>query len=425
MHHRRSLLFSVLFAATAHAQTGTIAYVKDEKEIRIIQANGNDDKLLWTHKDAKPYSGIGELAWSPDGNQLALSRGHASAVSLYHADLYSIKSDGSDFRKITNAPDQSQYGNYKKGSVTLTVRNNAYTFQSSNATAGVFFIYIAGADLPQQVTIPPGSSKTITFKNVVDFGKKAQAIVAIYGNFRWFMPGTDVEAGTTIKAPDLIISGNGIEYFGAFHPVWRADGSELSYRTGVCTVNRIPSNPPQGEYYYQPMFSGKAPFGSCSWDWCPVSTMANKIIYTDNNEVSGIYLMNEGGKHPGELLTTFSTIQYQILEDLHWLPDGSGFLYSTPDLFRQSSNIFRYDIKSKKTTQVTQLDKTFIRTFTISPDGQWIVYEVGNELDSHTPGDLWIQNMNGGKGKILVKNAKNPAWKKQFLIPTVVRFRSL
>jgi Tol biopolymer transport system component len=91
MQYKNILLLAFLFAGNINAQTGTIAYVKDEKEIRLIDANGSNDKLLWTHKDAQLYSGISELAWSPDGSQLAFSSGHAAVVSLYHADLYSIK----------------------------------------------------------------------------------------------------------------------------------------------------------------------------------------------------------------------------------------------------------------------------------------------------------------------------------------------
>ena len=62
---------------------GVIAYMRDEKEIRLIQPDGSGDHQLWTHKDAQPYSGIGDLAWSPDGKNLAFSSGHASATSLF------------------------------------------------------------------------------------------------------------------------------------------------------------------------------------------------------------------------------------------------------------------------------------------------------------------------------------------------------
>ena len=405
-----TIIFLSGYRSPNHAPAGSIAYVRDEKEIRVIQADGSGDHQFWTHKDAQPNSGIFDLAWSPDGKELAFSSGHASVASLFHSDLYAIKADGTGFRKLTNPPDRSQYSKYPTGTVTITVRNNSYSFQTSNATAGVFFIYIAGADLPQQVTIPPGSSKTLTFKSVVDFGKKAQAVVAIYGNFRWFAPGTDVEAGKTIKAPDLGISGDGIEYLGAFRPVWRNDGSELSYRTGNCTVDRLPSNPPQGEFFYKAMFGGNAPLGACTWDWGPTANLANQIIYTENSDESAIYQIAEGGTHPGTKLTNYSNIQYQILQDLHWLPDGSGLLYSTPNLMRESSNIFRYDLKTKQTTQVTKLETEFAKKFSVSPDGAWIVYERTKAYEDSSPVDLWIQRMNGSEAKLLVKNAGSPSW---------------
>ena len=419
MEYKRSLpllIIAVIFfqsnKLTNQSPAGNIAYARDEKEIRVIQADGTGDHQLWTHKDAKPYAGIGDLAWSPDGKMLAFSSGHASATSLFHSDIYIIKPDGSGFRKLTNPPALSQYPKYPKGKIIVTIRNDSYSFQTSNATAGSFFVYVAGADAPQLVTIPPGTSKTITFNSVADFGTKAQAIVAIYGNYRWFEAGTDVQADKTVKAPDLSISGNGIEYFGAFHPVWRNDGSEISYRTGVCTVDRIPIDPPEGEFYFKAMFSGKAPFGACSWDWGPTPALANQVIYTENSTESAIFLMTEGSTHPGTKLVNYSDIQYQLLQDLHWLPDGSGFLFSTADLMRSSSNIFHYDLKTKQTQQVTKFENEFVKKFSVSPDGNWIVYERTKEYDDNSPADLWTQTINGSESKLLVKNARSPSWSK-------------
>jgi Tol biopolymer transport system component len=89
------------------AAPGNIAYIKDEKEIRVIKTDGSDDRQLWTHVNAQPYSGIVDLAWSPDGQELVFSSGHASATSLFHSDLYIIKQDGTGFRKLTNSPDKT------------------------------------------------------------------------------------------------------------------------------------------------------------------------------------------------------------------------------------------------------------------------------------------------------------------------------
>jgi len=390
--------------------SGKIAYARDEKEIRVINSDGTGDHQLWTHKDAQPYSGVYDVAWSPDGKQLAFSSGHAGAVSLFHSDIYVINQDGSGFRKITNPPSQDAYSKYPKGNVTVTIRNNAYSFQTSNATAGTFFVYVAGAAAPQFVTIPPGGSKTLTFTSVADFGKKAQAIVAIYGNYRWFEAGTDVQAGKTTKAPDFPISGDGIQYFGAFHPIWKNDGSEISYRTGTCTVDRVPLDAPVGEFYFKAMFGGKPPFGACSWDWGPTAALKDQIIYTENSTESAIFLMAEGGTHPGKKLTNYSTIEYQLLHDLHWMPDGSGIVYSTTTLMRDASNIFRYDFKTRQTTQLTKLENEFAKKFGISPDGDWLVYERSKAYDDNAKSDLWIQRLNGSEAKILVKNAYSPSW---------------
>jgi Tol biopolymer transport system component len=392
---------------------GTIAYIRSGTSIRLISPEGSNDRELWTHKDATPDLGLYDLAWRPDGKMLAFSSGHASASSLFHSDIYTISPDGSGFRKITNAPDREQFSKFPKGSVTITIRNNQYSFQTTQASSGVFTVYIAGADLPQQITLPPGSTKTITFKSVADFGKKAQAVVAIWGNYRWFVPGTDVIAGKTTKAPDMSISGNGIEYFGAFRPVWRSDGSEISYRNGVCLVNSIPSDPPVGEFFRKPMFADKQPMGSCTWDWGPTPATVDQVIYSENSgEESSIYLMKERGKHPGVKLTSFSNIQYQLLLDLHWIPDGSGLLYSVKRLMGDAANVFRYDFKTKQTTQVTKLENEFARNFSVSPDGAWIVYERAPTVDEYKNIDLWTIKIDGTGSKLLKKDAQNPSWGK-------------
>lgn len=391
---------------------GTIAYVRNGTEIRLIDGDGSNDRRLWTHPDAKKELGIYDVAWRPDGKELAFSSGHAAASSLYHADLYAVRPDGTGFRKLTNPPDRAEFARYPKGSVSVTVRNDQPFYRQSQASAGVFIVYVAGADEPQQITLPPGSAKTLLFRNVADFGNMAQAVVAMWGNYRWFTPGVEVQAGRTVKAPVFSITGDGIELLGAFRPVWRSDGSRVSYRNGVCTLNSTTVNPTPGEYVYNPLFAGKNPLGTCVWDWGPTAGTANQLLYTENaSGDSSIFRMTEGGKHPGDRLAQYSNIEYQLLFDLKWLPDGSGFVFSNQTLMRDSANLFRYDFATRKTTQITRLQNEFTGNFSISPDGRSIVFERAKSLDQDRNTDLWIVSLTGGSPKLLVNNAFSPSWR--------------
>lgn len=396
-----------------HAQQrGTIAYIRDGMEIRLINPDGTNDRRLWTHPDAKKPLGIDSLAWRPDGKELVFSSRHTAVASLYDADLYAINPEGSGLRKLTNAPERSEYARFPKGTVSVTLRNDQPFYKQSQASSGVFIVYVSGADEPQQITLPPGATKTLVFNQVADFGKTAQAVVAMWGNYRWFTPGVDVRAGTTVKAPLFSITGDGIEYFGAYRPIWRQDGSRVSYRNGTCTLNSVPVNPTPGEYVYNPLFDGKNPLGTCTWDWGPTPTTANQLIYTENaSGESAIFRITEGGKPPGEKLTAFSNIEYQLLFDLRWLPDASGFLFSNQTLMRDSANIFRYDFGTHRTTQVTQLQNEFTGSFTISPDGQWIVFERSKSLDDDREINLWIASIDGGSPRLLVRNGSSPSWR--------------
>ena len=412
------VLISLCFVSIALAQkdrnlpSGTIAYVRGGTEVRLINADGTNDRRLWTHPDAKRELGIYDVAFRRDGKELVFSSGHAAAASLYHSDLYAINPDGSGFRKITNSPDRAEFARYAKGSVSVTLRNDQPFYRQSQASSGVFIVSVAGADEPQQITLPPGSTKTVVFKNVADFGNMAQAVVAIWGKHRWFTTGVDVRASQTVKAPLFSISGDGIELLGAFRPVWRSDGSRVSYRSGVCTLNSVSTTPTPGDYEYSPLFSGKAPLGSCVWDWGPTPNTANELIYTENSSGdSSVYRITQGGKHPGEKLITYSAIAYQLLFDLRWLPDGSGFLFSNQTLMRDSANIFRYDFASRKTTQITNLQNEFTGNFSISPDGQWIVFERSKSLEEDRDIELWVTQIDNGKARVLVRDGFSPSWR--------------
>jgi TolB protein len=186
----------------------------------------------------------------------------------------------------------------------------------------------------------------------------------------------------------------------------------VSYRSGVCTLNSASVAPTPGEHEYLPLFGGKNPMGTCAWDWGPTAATANQLLYSENSEAdSGIYRITEGGKHPGEKLTTYCNIPYQILFDLRWLPDGSGFLFSNQTLMRDSANIFRYDFATRKTTQITRLENEFTGMFSISPDGEWIVFERSKSLDDDRAIDLWVTPIDGGNPRLLVRDAFSPSWR--------------
>ena len=400
--------------------TGMIAYIRNDSEIRLIDSSGKNDKQIWTHPDAKEPFGIFDLAWRPDGKELAFSSGHENMVSLYHADLYSIHPDGSGLRKITNAPDYKSLSKYKKGTVTVTLKNLQYSFQQAQSSTGIFTVYLVGAEMPQQVLLPPGSIKTIEFKNVADYGDHAQPIVAIYGQIRWMMPGTDVVAGKNIKAPDFAISGNGYEYFGAFDPSWKSDGSQITYRDGMCLLKTISPKTKIG-VQFNPLFGEKGPASSCYWDMGPTSVLSNHVLYhvSATEETSGFYMKELGESDKAPILLYQSP---EIIYDLKWLADGSGFLFSK-NYYRDSdsklvSNIFRYDIASKKLSQVTDLNDGYARYFSVSPSGKWIVYEKctideekAETLDFKTS-DLWIMSTSGSDDRLLVKNGMVPSWSK-------------
>lgn len=393
--------------ANPGAAAGTIAYVRSG-EIRLINPDGTGDRLLW--RTPRPELGftVSGMAWRPDGAELAFSSNHEMATSWFERDIYAIGADGTALRRLTNAPAHDKLGSLEKGTVTVRVQN-------VNAPAGPYFVYVAGAAEPQQITLAAGSSRTLTFANVADLGANVeQVVVAVNGTSRWFGGAVaDVQSGRTSDAGLLTITAfSGIEHYGADAPFWRADGSRVGYFSlPACFLMEVSATPPLGPSQRQ-LLDQKVFGSTCAADWGPTAATADQLIYldernyTDKGEVE-LYRVSERSTTPGSPILTLGN--YVRLVDLRWLPDGSGFLYARQNaLTDEAINIHAYDFASRTTRQVTNFTGQFVRRFAISPDGRFIVFEQVTALDS--PSDLWVMGIDGSSPRLLVKQAEIPAW---------------
>jgi len=93
------------------------------------------------------------------------------------------------------------------------------------------------------------------------------------------------------------------------------------------------------------------------------------------------------------------------------MPDGSGFLFSAAEFAKGAGNIYRYDLASRKTSPVTDLEEGFPRAFSISSDGRSVVFERTAAFIDNAA-DLWIVGIDGRGSRMLAKNAYAPAWRR-------------
>ena len=386
----------------------TIAYVRGG-EIRGIEPDGSGDRSLWTAPQAGHGYTVSSLAWRPDGGELAFASDHEAAISFYERDLYAIRGDGQELRKVTNAPAYELLASRPTGSVAVTVEN----FTSD---PGPWFIYVSGAAEPQQTTIDPGGSARLTFTDVADLGGVVQRAVAINGANRWFGDAqTDVRPGETADAGTLLITpAGGVPNYGADGVAWRADGSRLAFfASPTCDLKHISSAGSAPMDLGTPLLDPDI-FGSpCGYDWGPTAATADQLILADDDRFvstgeTDFYLVSENDAARPAPFTTFG--DYVRLVDLHWLPDGSGFIVArTTALLDDSVNLFEFQFATGELRQITSFSGSFARRFSISPDGQWIVLEKVTALDG--PADLYIIGRDGSGERLLVRDAGIPAWR--------------
>jgi Tol biopolymer transport system component len=86
-------------------------------------------------------------------------------------------------------------------------------------------------------------------------------------------------------------------------------------------------------------------------------------------------------------------LETDYVSGLSWLPDGSGFLYSTQRFGYSSNQIIRFDFDSKKATVLVE-GSIHLGGVVVSPDGRY--FSFADRADEHAPFDLFGQALNGG-----------------------------
>jgi hypothetical protein len=290
-------------SASANAALGIIAYVRlSTHDIHLISPDGTGDRVLWTAPRPLDLWPAFDLAWRPDGRELAFSSQHEETCSVYQSDVYAIGYDGTGYRRVTNSPACAVLAGLPKGSVTVDVSN----YMGLQAKA-----YVQGA--PGIQPVPDGYS-TVTFNDVADLGPGVlQPPVGLYGIYR-FMPSgplPDVQPNTTAYGGNLIIFSvsNGVDSFGAGKVSWKADGSALAYGMRIYSgIRQIPTNPPYGFAGADlPVVENTEP-GLVAWGPTP-ATKDQYLYYSQADllgppDIEGIYLNTVGNTSGGAKLVS-------------------------------------------------------------------------------------------------------------------------
>ena len=177
------------------ADPGVIAYVnRSTHDIHLISPDGTNDRVLWTAPEPlSPYSAY-DLAWRPDGRELAFSSEHEFACSWYESDVYTIGYDRTGYRRVTNSPACAALAALSRGSVEVEVHNYVGPWVS---------VYVQGAP-----GLKYANSSRVRFDNVADFGPGVlQPAVGINGDQRTQAnpPLADVVPGATVAGGILTI----------------------------------------------------------------------------------------------------------------------------------------------------------------------------------------------------------------------------
>jgi hypothetical protein len=364
-------------SAATNTALGSIAYVKERpdhrKDIHLIRPDGNGDRVILT---LPAQSSWPELSWKPGGQELAFSSDHAQTHSLYQSDLYTVQADGKDLRRITNALSTS--GKAQLASVTVDVHIEPPGPTEPANVGGPFLVYVEGA--PESKTVL--ASAKVHFDRVPVVSGRAPYIVVMSGVHRWIRAGTPLVAGRVNDLGRIEITGSGLHDFGTDSLSWNASGSALIFGFGECCVRKVAATAALGARGEVLNEGATPPLVA----YAPTPAKLHQFLYTDAVE-GGVAVRLANDTRPqdkGQVVLSLTKIM-----GLAWLPDGSGFVFTTDN------------------RQITTFETTFAYRVSVSPDGHQIAFEYGSadSLDG-----LWVVNEDGSQLHRLVKDAGRPAW---------------
>jgi Tol biopolymer transport system component len=420
----------LLARAGAGADPGVIAFVTSvngrEDQIRLIDPTGANNRLLWSTGDMGVQTQlhhVNYLAWKPDSSELAFHSSHQAACSFFGSDVYGIRSNGTNLRRIVSPPACGQNPGAPTGSVQVT-------FYNQTDQAGPFIFYFQGAPAAQSGALPPYGSLTVTFNNVIDYGSESQWGVAALGYLRFLSAGghADVIPGQTVET--AVIMGYGYEDWAIHSPTWNYDGTQIAFLFGgdtnpygIAADNTAPGN--MGAHLLTSAPNGTPlPFSSGFLAYGPTQALANQLLFIGYSDGSNVYRLTVGQSEPGEILLRAGDLDGYGFTGLAWLPDGSGFLYAMGESFFEVANVFRYSFATQQSERLTEFSTGWARQLAVSPDGSRVVFEyqsTGTEWDEFPVTDLYTMNIDGTGQQLLVAGGRSPAWSPQ-AVPEPVQF---
>jgi hypothetical protein len=342
--------------------TGEIAYLAPGT-VRRISPLGGPGQTIWTHPDSTGRK-LFNVRWNPTATELAFTSNHETLYSAFSTDVFGIRPNGTELRRITNAPSHAamQASGLPRGTVRLQVTN---IYNTMLDPVWPFMVYVQGAAETVSATLPNQfGTVEVIIPNVVDLGPGGQYITFIYSshgcgaNRRYVSGFVEVIGGQTVDmSVDFNATGCGISgAVEAAEIAWKRDGSEIGYIVTNAPFKIAAANP-----------SGP---GTPWWNSGLVTTIAWSPI---NNTVAygtatiGIFHVNPEVDPNGTQLIPAQQGGYP--SDPAWLPNGSGLLYV------ESGNLFYASNTGTNIRQLTFFVNEFIYQPSVSPDGNYVVFE--------------------------------------------------
>ncbi len=434
------LLLRSALPTPAKGQTDetSIAYISSSttgQSIRMIQPDGSGDQLVWQAPERLHFDlMIHTLDWHPSNTEILFASGHDWQRSTAERDLLAVAPDGSQLRRLNRPPGPEASKNLPLGTVTFLLE--AYE-------EGDVSLYIDGADNPLEYFARTGFSYHIT-ATVRDLGDGVRQYMRLYDPDSLSLPchlseegWVDVIPGQTTDLGTIRFGIAGDHTCPAFFsPRWTHDGQSVLFlqkepSTTGSTDNNVwvTGKKPQpgtigtriinmNDYVLRDRLSKVEPG--------PPGDSENQFLMLEDDIENRILISNfdnPGAQVGIDTDTCPSLLSCEFL-DIHWLPDGSGFIYSQfiDSVTRPKvGRIYQYDLASETATELFQLEEEIIGKLSLSPDGSQIAFERGNTLDDTRttfffgprllcPCSIWTVNADGTGLTELVADGRAPAW---------------